>query len=49
MLTFVYYSVIFACGMLAAYVDWEKFLSSAFSFRKVKNPVDIPLSIITYR
>lgn len=39
MLTFIGYSLVFACGMLAAIVDWESFLSEMLSFKKVQNQV----------
>jgi len=43
MLTIIFYSVIFTFGVLAAYVDWEKFIFEATSFTKVQNPVRINL------
>ena len=39
MLTIIFYSIIFAFGILAAYVDWEKFIFEATSFTNVENPV----------
>lgn len=39
MLTFLFYSLIFFCGMIAAYVNWEQFVNEVVSFKHVKNPV----------
>ncbi len=41
MLTLIFYSLIFTGGILAAYVDWEKFIKEATSFTLVENPVSI--------
>ena len=39
MLTIIFYYLIFASGILAAYVDWEWFFTEAISFKNVENPV----------
>ena len=39
MLTIIFYSIIFTGGILAAYVDWEKFILEATSFTEMSQPV----------
>ena len=39
MLTIIFYSVIFTFGVLAAYVDWERFILEATSFKEGINVV----------
>lgn len=41
MLTFIFYTLIFLCGMIAANIDWEKFIQEAFDFNHVNNPVSL--------
>ena len=39
MITFISFCLIFAAGMLVSYIDWEKLISEALDFNKIRYPI----------